>query len=139
MSKQQVVFYEGVIPKSGKQVFEFGDRFFCHRSIKKDKSDYLVDVESKVILMAYPLGSDRSLVLNNLADNLHKLQHYLRHPESYEVVSRKDLFKEEVIVPLSVLELVPSPHNLSWKDVKPSVGESPIVEIKKYNQKEFKW
>ena len=131
--KQQVVFYEGVIPKSGLSVFEFGGRKFCHRSIKKDKSDYLVDVESKVTLMAYPLGSDRSLVLNHLAENIHKLEHYLRHPESYEVVSRKDLFKEEVIVPLSVLETVPSPHNLSWKDVEPKAIK------KKYNMMERKW
>lgn len=128
----QVVRYEGTIPQSGKSVVEFAGHKLCHRSIKKDKSDLLVHVDTGVIIRSYPMGSARSKVLNDLANNIDKLERFLDKPENYEVVTRSDLSKVEIKEPVSILELLSAPHSISYKDV--------IRVIKKtFNVGKSKW
>ena len=71
MNGKPVVFlYNGVIPKSGKAIIEFGGIKLCHRSIKADKSDLLVHVESKIIIRSYLMKTDRSIILDDIANNI---------------------------------------------------------------------
>jgi len=137
--KQQVVFYEGTIPSGGKQVFEFGSRKFVHRSIKKDKSDYLLDQETKIILMAYPLGSNRSIVLNHLAENLHKLEHYIRNPESYEIVDKGVLLQKKSKAAEEEVSYDMEREPSYSRSGKFNHLNKDVVVKKKYNIKEAKW
>ena len=86
--------YDKNIPKSGKQVFEFMGEKLCHRSIKANKCDLLIHIESKAIIMAYPLGTDRSTVLDNISDNISLFEHFIKSRELY-VVESPDDFKED--------------------------------------------
>ncbi len=79
--------YNGVIPKSGKSVFPFGAEKFCHRSIKKDKSDYLIRIGDGAILRAYPIGTVREKVIEDLSQNIGKLS------QDYELVLDEPLVK----------------------------------------------
>ena len=92
-TKTTVYKYGGVLPKSGKQVTQFADHTLVHRSVKADKSDLLVHLETRIIVRAYPLGTDRSVILNDLADNFEKLEHFLANRELYEVQTRPKLLK----------------------------------------------
>lgn len=78
--------YDGVIPKSGKAVIDFAGHKLVHRSIKKDKSDLLVHVASGIVLRAYPIGTDRSIVLDDMAKNIDKLYDFVNNPDDYEIV-----------------------------------------------------
>ena len=138
--KQQVVFYSGVVPQSGKQIIEFGEHTLCHRSIVDDKSDLLVHVGTRVVLMSYPAKTDRSIVLNNLADNIHKLEHYLRNPESYEIVDKGVLSpkNEKVDADADVVYSVEKEPSYSRSGKYAHLNKDVIVK-KKYNQKDFRW
>jgi len=93
IGKKIVFLYEGVLPKSGKQSVNFADHTLVHRSIKADKSDLLVHLETRIIVRAYPLDTDRSVILNDLADNFEKLEHFLANRELYEVKERPKVLK----------------------------------------------
>lgn len=94
MNGKPVVFlYNGVIPKSGKAIIEFGGIKLCHRSIKADKSDLLVHVESKIIVRSYPMKTDRSIILDDIANNIDKLKRFIEAPEAYKVEERVKLSK----------------------------------------------
>ena len=93
-SGKQIVFvYTGVIPKSGKAIIEFGGIKLCHRSIKADKSDLLVHVESKTIVRSYPMKTDRGIILDDIANNIDRLKHFIEAPEAYKVEERVKLSK----------------------------------------------
>jgi len=127
--KQVVFLYDGVIPQSGKSVIEFGGYKLCHRSIKKDKSDILVHVDSKIVVRAYPIGADRSVVLDDLATNIVKLKDFIDNPESYEIQERSNLPMKELKPPVGVLNKVSAPHNISYKDVdKPKKKKFNVVK-----------
>jgi len=115
--KQIVYLYGGVLPKSGKQSVNFADHTLVHRSIKADKSDLLVHLESRIIVRAYPLGTDRSIILNDLADNFEILEHFLANPDEYEVQERPKVLKVLDKPKESVLDKLNAPFNLSYKDV----------------------
>jgi len=117
IGKSQVVIYEGVIPQGGKSVIEFAGHKLVHRSIKKDKSDLLVHAGTGVIIRSYPIGSDRSIILDDMAENIYKLDHFLDNPTSYELVKRCDMSKIEIKKPPNALDLLPAPHNISYRDV----------------------
>lgn len=158
---QKVRLYEGHLAKSGKSILEFGGHKLSHVSKVADKSDMLVHNESKVVLMSYPAKTDRAIVLDNLAENVHKLEHYLKHPESFEICSLEDLLRKPVKVATSVLELLPAPHNIGVDDLKEEPKKTfaetinKVIEDeeidsscvtgscssskKKYNQRDFKW
>jgi len=99
MSIKTIYQYEGVIPRSGKSVIEFAGIKLCHRSIKKDKSDLLVHIDSKIIVRAYPIGSDRSLVLDDLAKNIDKLEYFISHRDEFIIESRPKITKSKDNVP----------------------------------------
>ena len=86
--KQIVYLYGKNIPKSGKSVFEFGGIKMCHRSIGADKSDLLVHIDTAAIIRSYPAKTDRSVVLDDMAQNLKILNHFIAHRESYSVEER---------------------------------------------------
>ncbi len=75
------------MPKSGQTVFPFGAEKFSHRSIKKEKSDYLVRLSDGAILRAYPIGTLREKVIEDLAQNIDKLS------LDYELVEDEPLVK----------------------------------------------
>lgn len=102
----EVVLYDGTIPKSGKQIIEFSGIKLCHRSIAKDKSDILVHVDSGIIVRAYPKKTDRSVILNDLANNIDKLNHFIEHPNSYKLIERIPNIKlNELDVPREPIEM----------------------------------
>ncbi len=114
---KQVALYEGTIPQSGKQIIEFAGHKLCHRSIKKDKSDLLVHVDTGIIIRSHPMGTERSIVLDDLANNIKKLEHFIDNPTKYNMVTRNNLSSGDIKEPTSVLELLSAPHNISYKDV----------------------
>ena len=134
--KQTLYLYEGVLPKSGKQQVKFADHTLVHRSIKADKSDLLVHLETRVIIRSYPLGTDRSIVLNDLAENFKRLEHFLHHRESYEVQTRPKPQKKKDNDADTVYDISMS-HYSDGSCVQPRVNK--VKEIKKYNQRNFKW
>ncbi len=87
--------YTGTVPASGKQVFVFGTEKFCHRSVAKDKSDYLVRVKDKAILRAYPIKTDRMVVIEDLAKNISQLSQEYLLVEDEQVVGKKDIVVSE--------------------------------------------
>jgi len=93
IGKQTVYLYEGVIPSSGKQVFTFGEHKLVHRSIKADKSDLLVDIDTRAVIMAYPMKTERSVVLNDVANKIDMLNHFKEHPNSYELIVKDKVIK----------------------------------------------
>lgn len=93
--KPVVFLYNGVIPKSGKAIIEFGGIKLCHRSIRADKSDLLVHVDTKIIVRSYPIKTDRGIVLDDIANNIDKLKHFIEAPEAYLLEERVKLSKKE--------------------------------------------
>ena len=91
--KEIVYLYDGVIPKSGKALVEFAGHKLVHRSIGKDKSDLLVHMETRIIIRAYPKGTDRSVILNDLAENIERLDYFLDNREEFELQERPKLLK----------------------------------------------
>ena len=141
IGKQIVYLYDGVLPKSGKQVTQFADHTLIHRSIKGDKSDLLVHLDSRVIIRSYPLGTDRSVILNDLADNFKRLEHFLRNPESYEVKHRPKIDKKKADADEDVvynIEREPS-YSRSGNYAHLNKDYEPTKELKKYNMKDIKW
>ncbi len=94
-TKQIVYLYEGVIPKSGKSVIEFGGIKCCHRSIKKDKCDLLVHVDSGIIIRSFPISTQRSQILDDMANHVDKLKHFISHPEAYLIRERPTIQREQ--------------------------------------------
>jgi len=88
--------YMGVIPMSGKQVFTFGGFKLCHRSIKKDKCDYLLDTQTGAILRAYPIGTARVVVIEDFASRIDTFKDFILHPSNYEVIEREPLVKKTI-------------------------------------------
>ncbi len=86
MDKIKVTKYTGTIPAGGKQVFKFGAYTLCHRSIKADKSDFLVNVDDGMIIRAYPIGTSRNIILEDIAENMDTLDRYFKHSSRYELV-----------------------------------------------------
>ena len=84
--------YSGTVPASGKQVFKFGTENFCHRSVAKDKVDYLVRVADKAILRCYPTNTDRLVIIEDLASNIESLS------VAYELVDDEVVEEKETIV-----------------------------------------
>ena len=131
--KQVVYLYGKHIPKSGKSVFEFSGIKMCHRSVVLDKCDLLVHIDSGIIIRSYPAKTDRSIVLNDMASNLLKVNHFIHHAESYSVEERPK----------------PQPKKDDDADVEYNISMthysdgSPVCtrvkEVKKYNQKDFRW
>ena len=155
---QKVRLYEGHLAKSGKSILEFGGHKLSHVSKVADKSDMLVHNESKVVLMSYPAKTDRAIVLDNLAENIHKLEHYLKHPESFEVVDIGILLGKQATEASSAIEIDSMPREPSYsrsgnyahlnKDheeycLQNGSYNCELVakskEKKKYNQRNFKW
>ena len=137
---QFVIQYEGVIPKSGASVFDFASHRLCHRSIKKDKSDYIIHIDTKTILLAMPIGSERSIALNYMAKNIDKIEHFISSPESYDIVVASDYPQKEIKETQSILELVSAPHNISHKDVTRVFNTQYMLPIKKqFNVGEATW
>lgn len=132
----KVVSYEGVIPQSGKSVIEFSGHKLCHRSIKKDKSDLLVHIDTCAILRSYPIGTDRSIVLDDIANNVSLLQNLIDEPESYSIVNRSDVLSEDIKEPESILKLVSLPHSISHLDIDSKVMEK---TKKSFNVGNAKW
>jgi len=137
IGKQIVYLYGKNIPKSGKSVFEFGGMKMCHRSIGADKSDLLVHIDSKIIVRSYPAKTERSVVLDDMAYNIKKIEHFLHHPESYDVQPKPDAVK----IKKDDEDVVYDTHR------EPSYSRSgnynhlnkDVAVKKKYNQKEFRW
>ena len=92
----KVKLYEGTIPSSGKSVIDFAGIKLCHRSVAKDKSDYLIHIETKAVIMAYPRKTDRSIVLENIAKNISTLNHFIDSLNSYELVSPDNFIENKV-------------------------------------------
>jgi len=129
--------YQKNIPKSGKSVIDFAGHKLCHRNIKADKSDLLVHVESGIVLRSYPRDTDRSVVLNDMAKNIEKLDHFLDNTESYEILDSKPELHKQFKEPESILAKVSAPHNLSHLDVKPIPKKQSVK--KSYNLKDATW
>lgn len=131
--KMTITKYSGVIPKSGASVIEFAGIKLVHRSIKSDKSDYLVHQATGAIIRAYPMGTPRDKVLDDLANNLHTLKHFIDAPEGFDVELKPKTSVKEDKPKESVLDKLESPHNISWTDI--------IVEkVKKvFNVKDLTW
>jgi len=109
MVMKKVTRYTGKIPKSGSSVFKFGTHMLCHRSIKADKCDLLVNVKDGIILHAYPIGTNRMKIIEDVAKNIGVLDDYAKHPENYELydldpklVKKQKGSEESVIVPISM-------------------------------------
>lgn len=133
MDCKQVVKYNGHLAKSGKTVINFAGIELAHLSKKADKSDLLVHVNTGAILRSYPQDTNRSVILDDMASSIKLLDHFLDNPESYEVVTRCDMYTEPIKEPESILELVSAPHNISHLDVK-------VKQTKKsFNIGEAKW
>ena len=129
--KIPVRLYEKNIQKSGSSVFEFAGIKLVHRSIKADKSDFVVHSDTKAVIFAMPLGSERARALDYLANKIDLLRSFIDSPDGYEVISLSDLSSDIVKEPQCILELVSAPHNISLADIKP--------EKKSFNLKEAKW
>jgi len=96
--KQVVYRYGKNVPASGKSVVDFAGHKLCHRSVGVDKSDLLVHIGSGIILRAYPKGTNRSVILDDMAENVEKLDHFLDNREQYLIEDRPKLLKEKDIV-----------------------------------------
>jgi len=92
--KTTVFEYDGNIPKSGKTAIEFGGIKLAHLSKGKDKCDLLVHIDTKIIVRAYPLKTDRGIILDDIANNIDKLKHFIEAPEAYNVEQRVKLQKQ---------------------------------------------
>ena len=133
-----VYLYGKNVPKSGKSVFEFGGISMCHRSLVADKCDILVHVESGIIARAYPAKTERSVILDDMAQNMKLIEHFIRNTESYSIEERPAKLKIKKDNDADVEYDIKMTHYSDGSCVEPTVGKSPIVQ-KKYNQKEFKW
>ncbi len=108
-TKIKVTRYTGTIPRSGKQVFKFGAYTLCHRSIKADKSDFLVNVDDGMIVRAYPIGTYRNIILEDIAENMDTLDRYFKHSSRYLLVDfdpklaiKQKCSEESVILPIQM-------------------------------------
>ncbi len=90
-----VYTYDKNLPKSGKSIIEFCAHKLCHRSLVSDKSDMLVHVDSRVVLRSYPTKTDRSIVLDDMANNIERLEQFLGNQELYNIQSRPKIQKIE--------------------------------------------
>jgi len=138
IGKQIVYLYGKNIPKSGKTVFEFGGIKMCHRSIGADKSDLLIHVDSKIVVRSYPAKTDRSVVLDDMAYNVKKIEHFLHHPESYDVQPKPDAVKikkddEDVVYDM------PREPSYSRSGNYAHLNKDADEPIKKYNMRNQKW
>ena len=113
--------YDGKIPKSGKQVFEFAGFVFCHRNIKGDGSDYLISHPDGWIIGAFPRGTDRSVVLDKLAARFDLVKEFLHDPDGHN--SRLATSASEQTEGIEVQE------QEDRQDGKPDVLPSDIREV----------
>ena len=118
----QVRKYSGNIPKSGLSVFQFGTEKFCHRSLKKDKTDYLVRLSDGAILRCYQIGTDRMKVLEDLGDNISKLS------VEYVLVEDEQVVKEDKNVASESCNGISMTHYSDGSVVHPR-----CIERKSYN------
>ena len=94
MTGTKIVFlYGGHLAKSGKTVIEFAGHKLNHLDKVIDKSALLVHNETGIVVRAYARGTDRSVILDDLAENVEKLEHFLENPDEYEVQERPKAFK----------------------------------------------
>ncbi len=108
-TKIKITRYTGTIHKSGKQVFKFGAYILCHRSIKADKSDFLVNTDDGMIIRAYPIGTSRNIILEDIAENLDALDRYFKHSSRYVLVDfdpklaiKQKGSEESVVLPIQM-------------------------------------
>lgn len=141
IGSQVVCLYEGTIPQGGASIIEFAGHKLCHRSIVKDGSDYLVHVKSRAIIMSYPAKTERSIVLDHLADNIEKLDHFLDSPQSYEMVSPDELLSKKKNV-----ATIEAEHSKCTKEPSYSrsgkfahLNKDQPTKKKSYNVKDSKW
>ena len=131
--------YGGTVPKSGKATFEFGGIKLCHRSLKKDKCDCLVHVETKALLKVFWLGTERSTILDFLADNLDTVENFIAHPELFEITDRPITPKKEKIVP-EVHYMPPKEPSYSRSGSFAHLNKDYVEKSrKKYDLKDAKW
>ena len=90
-----VYLYEGTIPKSGKQCLEFDGVKLVHRSVKMDKCDILVEPTTGIIVRVYYFGTSRGKVLDDIANNIESLKHFLSHSEQFNIVNRPKITKQK--------------------------------------------
>ncbi len=83
-----VYIYAGHLAKSGKTMIEFAGHKMNHIDKAADKCSLLVHNETKVIVRAYPKHTERSKVLDDLAQNIEKLNHFIENPDEYETYIR---------------------------------------------------
>ena len=134
----RVKLYNGVIPKSGKAVFSFSGVKLVHRSIAKDKSDYIIHQETGAAILAMPIGSDRSRALDYLAKHIDRLLEFDTEHQSYE------LYKEEQIPRMTKQERIEAeriPTEPIYKE--PSYSDRGCVskpkEKRTYDMRFIKW
>ncbi len=136
--KQIVYLYGKNIPKSGKSVFEFGGIKMCHRSIGADKCDILVHIDSGIVARAYPAKTERSVVLDDMADNIRLVEHFIRNTESYSIEERPKKFKIKKDDEDKVYDTHKEP-SYSRSGNYAHLNKDADEPTKKYNQKDFKW
>ena len=130
---QIVKLYDGNVPRSGTSVFEFKGIKLSHRSLKKDKIDMVVDINSKIIISTYPPKTDRSVVLDDLAKNIDKLEAFIANPEGYQMVE----------MPKHTNKVVKeaSTHSISMETYSDGTPVVPRAKdkLKKFNMKDVRW
>ncbi len=68
--------YEGTLPKSGASCFTFAGIKLVHRSIGKDRSDYLIHADTGAVIMTPPRKTDRAKILDYLASRIDELREF---------------------------------------------------------------
>ena len=135
---KRVKLYNGVVQKSGKAVFSFSGVKLVHRSIAKDKSDYIIHQETEAVILAMPIGSDRSRALDYLAKHIDRLLEFNTKHQSYE------LYKEEHLPRMTKQERIEAnrvPYEPIYKEPSYSNGSFDGNQKKKttYDMRFIKW
>ena len=133
---QIVKVYEGTIPKNGASVFEFKGIKFTHRSLKKDKIDVVVHIDTGIIISTYPPKTDRNIILDDLAKNIDKIDNFINNPEGYQMVEIAKGTKKDV--------KEASEHHITMQrysngeKVEPRQNHD-VKPVRKINMKDQKW
>ena len=129
----RVKLYQGVINKSGKSVFDFSGVRLVHRSVKADKSDYIVHQETGAVILAMPIGSERSRALDYLAKHINRLLEFDTEPQSYELYIPDKVIKQ-------TKQQLKEAQNKQYEPLykKPSYSDKGITKTK-YIIKEITW
>jgi len=133
---QIVKVYEGTIPKNGASVFEFKGIKFTHRSLKKDKIDVVVHIDTGIIISTYPPKTDRNIILDDLAKNIDKIDNFINNPEGYQMVEiAKGTKKDVKEAPEHVITMQTYSNG---EKVKPRQACN-VKPIRKFDMRDAKW